>query len=339
MRFREGDYLETTEGLFFHVKGVFHPSDRIIAFLRYVPDDRGNREKDGDTYRKIYPLKERFDYLEDKYPEYVFHSDKLGKKMQGVPLKNIERVFRPEEKFRELREQSKMDPTERQALELTEKIAKKSFINRKKIGITGSVLIGLHKKGSDIDLISYGEKEGRKVYKALKELKKHSREVSSYKGKSATQIAEFRWGKTGQSIEKTAKIESRKVLHGLFKDKDFFMRLVKDKEDFEGCYENRNVTPLERAKVKGIILDDSDSIYTPNEYILQESKFANDRPFRIEKIKSFRGRFAEQAKEGDRIEAVGTIEKVIEKEKESHRLLLGQTRDYMIPERTPTSSH
>jgi len=54
MRFkaREGDFIETFEGLIFDVKGLIHPPNRIIAFLRYFPDEKGERKKNSKRYRR-----------------------------------------------------------------------------------------------------------------------------------------------------------------------------------------------------------------------------------------------------------------------------------------------
>ncbi len=44
---REGDFIETHEGLVFDVKGLVHPPERVIAFLRYYPSPKGKRKRDG----------------------------------------------------------------------------------------------------------------------------------------------------------------------------------------------------------------------------------------------------------------------------------------------------
>ena len=36
----EGHFLVTEDGLIFEVKGVIHPEERIIAYLRYAPAHR-----------------------------------------------------------------------------------------------------------------------------------------------------------------------------------------------------------------------------------------------------------------------------------------------------------
>ena len=66
---REGDFVETTEGLIFDVKGLVHPPERVIAFLRYYPSKNGKRERDGQQYDKVYHLAERFDFLKQHYSQ------------------------------------------------------------------------------------------------------------------------------------------------------------------------------------------------------------------------------------------------------------------------------
>ena len=52
----EGDYIETIDGLFFTVKGIQKQKELVIAYLRYIPDPNGDRERDGNRYRRVYGL-------------------------------------------------------------------------------------------------------------------------------------------------------------------------------------------------------------------------------------------------------------------------------------------
>ena len=57
----EGDYIETkNDGLIFDVKGLLHPKDRKICFLRFYPSPEGDRVRYGKHYKKIYDLKKRY---------------------------------------------------------------------------------------------------------------------------------------------------------------------------------------------------------------------------------------------------------------------------------------
>ena len=60
----EGDYLETkNDNLIFDVKGLLHPKDRKICYIRFYPDPSGDRVREGIKYKKIYDLDERAQYL------------------------------------------------------------------------------------------------------------------------------------------------------------------------------------------------------------------------------------------------------------------------------------
>ncbi len=328
--FREGDFVETREGLIFHVKGVSHPSDGVIAFLRYVPSNSGNRKKDGKTYRKIYPVEERFEYLEENFPKYVHYSERVQKKIQKVSSEDIEKVFKPEEKLEELRKKSNLSRIEKDVVKFVNKLIKSGIVPES-VGITGSVLVGLHQKESDIDLIGYGEKQGKKIYSALKDLKKQKNPIQSYNEENAKKIAKFRWGKTKIPLKIFADLERKKILHGMFKNRDFFFRLVKNYEDIEGNYKDFSFFPKGKAKIKGTIETDNDSIFTPNQYQLKNIETENREITNIKKATSYRGRFTEQAKEKEKIIALGRLEKVEQKNKTYNRLLLGQPDEYLLP--------
>ena len=75
----EGDYLETKENhLFFDIKGYLHPRDRKICFLRFFPEQNGERIKEGKKYKKIYSLEERYLKIREKYPQYFFSHVRLS---------------------------------------------------------------------------------------------------------------------------------------------------------------------------------------------------------------------------------------------------------------------
>ena len=50
---RTRDFIYTSDDLYFASTNYIHPEDRIISFLRYIPDENGDREKNGKKYRKV----------------------------------------------------------------------------------------------------------------------------------------------------------------------------------------------------------------------------------------------------------------------------------------------
>ena len=90
---------------------------------------------------------------------------------------------------------------------------------------------------------------------------------------------------------------------------------------------------LGQAEVEVIVTDTSEAIFTPCSYKVGDVRLVRGQPaaLLLEEIVSFRGRFCEQAREGERVRARGKLERVITKEGTIHyRLLLGGAGDFMI---------
>jgi len=137
----------------------------------------------------------------------------------------------------------------------------------------------------------------------------------------------------GMSFQEFARHQSRKVNQGIFKERFYFIRFIKDPEEIDLWYGDRCYHPLGRASITGWILDDQDAIFTPCRYLLSNAESADGSALpNLKEIVSFRGRFGEQAKAGEKICADGTLECVRDRRgKTWHRLLLGNSpHDRMV---------
>jgi predicted nucleotidyltransferase len=146
-------------------------------------------------------------------------------------------------------------------------------------------------------------------------------------------LFDFRSKDTAVSFEDFVRTDSRKVSHGKFMGRDFFIRFVKDWNEVSEQYGNITYKPEGRARIKATVVDDAEAIFTPCSYKLADVKILegpNIEP--IEEIVSFRGRFCEQAKNGETVIAEGKLERVQQEGKREHyRLLIGNTpSDHMI---------
>ena len=47
---RTRDFIYTSDDLYFASTNYIHPKDRVISFLRYIPDPKGDRQKDGKRW-------------------------------------------------------------------------------------------------------------------------------------------------------------------------------------------------------------------------------------------------------------------------------------------------
>jgi len=331
---REGDLIETVEGLIFDVKGFVHPPDRTIAYLRYVESTGGDRKRGDKTYIKVYSLKERENILKDRYPEYLHYDPVFGDYMQGVPNKRVSRIYEPTKKVSELLKKPRLDHVDMDALEFVPSLRDLSDVQLENMGISGSILVDLHTEKSDIDVIVYGRENSLSVHAALEEvMEKESGPIWKYDLMGLKKLYEFRSRDTWMPFEDFIRIERRKFMQGKYKGRDFFMRFLLDWDEVNEKYGDRIYIPSGYAKIKARIIDDSNSIFTPCKYLIEDVKVLEGTEIpSLKEIVSFRGRFCEQAKRGENIVAQGKVEKVVEKDgTEFFRLILGaKPSDFMI---------
>ena len=336
MRPREGDFIESIEGLIFDVKGLVHPPDRVIAFIRYFPDEKGSRKRQGTNYSKVYSLSERFQLLSEKFPEYIVYDSTFDAKLCEVPIRKVKHQYRPAEKLEELRGNLQyLDELERKASEFADIMETSANIPSEKVGVSGSIMVGLHNWKSDIDLIVYGVKNCRKVYSTMGNLLGEKQgPFKAYTHRDLRTLFDFRLKDTMMSYEDFVRAESRKVLQGKFMQTEYFIRFVKDWSEIGEKYGDVRYVNVGYARVEATVVDDSESIFTPCVYKISDARVLEGPQTKpLKEIASFRGRFCEQARKGEVVIAQGKVEHVIDnrQNREYFRLLLGnKPSDYFV---------
>ncbi len=132
------DFIEDSDGRIYAVS-AYDNDERAGCILRYVPDKNGERiSPDGTGYRK-YDFEEAFEYIRKNKPEYL-------DTVHRVPIKDIRRVFKPEEEIGSICLRDKR----------VEKLIKIFGVPAGVAGCTGSLLVGLENRESDIDMVVYG---------------------------------------------------------------------------------------------------------------------------------------------------------------------------------------
>jgi predicted nucleotidyltransferase len=321
-RFLEGDYIETVDALFFAVKGLHHPVEGVIATLRYVPDPKGERKREVIRYRRMYDLDETTRLLAVEYPGYLNRVEGLNLVLQTVPLEKIRRVYKPVERLASIMEDPKGEP-ETTVCKFVEALREASGVPEACFGVSGSLLIGLQRPESDIDLNVYGASEGMMVYETLKRLREELGWVKPYDDSTVQPVLEARWGDTGLGLEPLRGVEKAKMLHGLVCGRDYFMRLIRDREEDEAS------RPMGAVTVRAKVTDAEGAIYTPCLYRVEG---AEAQGHEVAELLSFRGKFTEMAVEGDVVEAHGTLE-VVGVGVKRYRVVLGGRGDYLVPVR------
>jgi len=337
MKVREGDLIENRDQAIFDVKGLVHPPDQVIAFVRYFPDPRGARTRNSLRYGKVYSLSERLRLLEKKWPKYVVHDPVLDETICEVPINEVKAHDKPAEKLCSLRHEKTLDHLQSKALLLATSLKEHSNLPWNAIGISGSILADLHTPESDIDPIVYGSANCRKVYSTLKDmLKDPSSLFRPYDAKALRKLFDFRSRDTVMTFEDFVRTESKKVLQGKFVKTDYFVRFVKDWNEIDEKYGDIQYKNVRYARIKATVIDDAEAIFTPCTYRVANVRFVEGSgPETIEEIVSFRGRFCEQAKLGEEVIAQGKIERVTDTRDNSQhfRLLVGNNyEDFIVPQ-------
>lgn len=140
MKARIRDFFETKEGWIFAVADYSHP-DGLRSMLRYIPDIAGERKAGGKRYRKM-DFDQAFEFLRRERPDWA-------RDLHVVPENDVLRIYRPSEGLLAV---AKSDPRVGKIAGLLAEAG----VPWEQMGITGSMLVGLHSPGSDIDFVVYG---------------------------------------------------------------------------------------------------------------------------------------------------------------------------------------
>lgn len=323
----ESFYLETKEGLYFAVKGLVHPPDRIFSVLRYAPDPQGDRKKAWKTYRRLYHFPEQLQLLKERYPQYLAYDPVSNLVQQSVPVSSIQRIYDPRGWQQMIPAATERDALQADANAFCDLLAKASKVSPDHLGVSGSLLIGLHTEHSDLDMTVHGEQNCRSVHEALQRLLNDEavKDVSRFDQQGFLQLYAERLPDTRMAFDEFLEREKRKSFQGFFRGRVFFARFIKEAHENGESYGDRAYQPLHQAGVVATVINDSNAIFTPCCYPIDEVQFLQGDPVdSLCEIVSFRGRFCEQARLGERVYAFGTVERVqTSQDRVWHRLILG----------------
>jgi predicted nucleotidyltransferase len=343
-RYRDRDFLQTSEGYFFCTVGPAHPEDRVIAYLKYIPDPNGKWGRTNKRYRRVFRHYTMSDLLQtlsfvERFPEYMYYSSVWSVTMSAVPLSRVSAHFRPEEKMSQLVSMENRDILQQKAVDLACLISEESGVPVGNLGVTGSILLDIHQNFSDIDLTVYGMTNSRLVKKAVIQTYKEDR--SPIRRFDARETEEWCIEKTKRfplTYGEARAIYERKWGRGLFKGTLFSVHPVKLEEEISEGYGDRIFKPEGMVEIEGTVSDASEADFLPSIYEVTDVTIVKGNEVEdISEVASYEGLYGGIADEGQRILAYGKLEKVVDKrlKKEYHRVLVGsreaQGKDYIKP--------
>lgn len=333
--YRDRDYLETEDGLLFTVIGNVHPKDRVLAYLKYIPyakgkwGRRGNRFRRAMRYYSASNVMKAIAFLRKRYPRYIFTSDTMNITFSAVPIETILRHYQPERALDHLRESSRLDSLQSKALELSSLLSERSGVSHDHVGVTGSILLGVHKvRFSDVDLVVYGGKESRSFKQALLSL--YQDEGSLVQRLSGRTLRRWCWE---QSYVHPLTREEAEVLYltrkwnkGLFRNTIFSIHPTRLEEETSEVYGQQFYRPRGIVTARARVIDATDSYFLPAVYVIDDVRCEGTGQFdMIQKVVSYEGLYADIAQNGEIIVVRGKLEDVLDKtgKLEYRRILVG----------------
>jgi predicted nucleotidyltransferase len=305
----DGDTFVTKEGFIFNTLGYEHPSDRVFAFLKYIPSkfkalfhvemlERTWKYNGTKLFRaeKLYTAQNYQSFIDTfrgNFPDYVYYCPFRRKELITAPLSLIEKVYVPKDCLISLSQLENPDSLQDMALDLINLLSTESWVGLGDFGIHGSIALNMHARESDIDFVVYGTQNFRQVESAINML------VNAGK-------LRYIFGN---------RLDSARRFKGRYKGKIFMFNATRKPEEITTQYGTLRFEALAPVRFQCTVSDDRETMFRPATYKITdykpldpESELSIDRI--PDKIVSNIGCYRNVAHTGDQIKVAGMLERV-----------------------------
>lgn len=178
---RDRDVFHDVAGRVFVVLGYIQPSDRILAFLKYVPDPEGKWMAGDVRYKRIFwgSVDSTVTGMNILPPDYLVEDSHFGTKLMEPPREAVSKYFVPELRLREIIDEGPNDSLEELVYQAATALHDSLNIPFDDIGIAGSILWKGHELGhSDVNMNVYGFENSWKLhdnYESVRDMTEGSR--------------------------------------------------------------------------------------------------------------------------------------------------------------------
>jgi predicted nucleotidyltransferase len=306
--------------------GYIQPSDRILSFLKYVPDIEGKWQEGDTRYKRMFwgSVDSTVEGMSKLPQNYTVFDSHFQTELVEPPRTMVKDYFSSEKRLIEIIEEPK-DTLEDLVKKAAETIHDGLNMSMDCIGISGSILWkGHNPKYSDINMNIYGFKESWYLYDNYANLENKE---------AQTRIRSLpEWNMGMERVKKRIPSLDMSDLQTLFsrrkaiyvKDQCIGITPILKPEEVPINHGSESYTTLIQEPVKlSLVVEDADyGIFHPS--ILQT------RPETVEEVTVTRimiydGAFGGLFRKNDLIEVSGTLQKVIHTDTntESHQLMVG----------------
>jgi len=296
-RFYAKDFIETTEGLRFAVLKNDTEQGKVLCFLRYAFLE--------GTWKKV-ATQEANQLLNNHYPQYLHYSKVIDAHLHAVDSKDIFKHYSARQQLQHLLQQSPQDQVCKDLHHLCDLFAENG-LDLNHIGITGSILTGVQKDSSDIDLVFY-----------QREHFQHARQIiqTLIQQQKLNPLTQQDWQESFQrracdlSFDDYVWHELRKYNKALINSRKFDISLSQQDANDKHYYKKGKIV----LKVK--VIDDRYSFDYPAEFLIEHPE--------IKTIVCFTATYNGQAQTGEWVEVSGQLEISNENEQQ---IVVGSTRE------------
>ncbi|MEI8208482.1 MAG: hypothetical protein WCG16_04710 [Methylococcales bacterium] len=297
--FLSKDFIETAEGFIFAVVAHGTEQGNVLCFLRYIKVDGVWVKVDTEQANVM---------LKEQCPGYLYYSPVLDAQLHAVALDRIVKRYQPRERLQQILNKKQYDQVEGDLIQLCH-LLQENGVDLSKIGITGSLLVGVQKQSSDIDLICYGRDTFHQCRSRISNLiSQHKLQdlqeeewLSSYNRRSCyLSFSEYVWH------------ERRKGNKALINERKIDLNFIGDAPNTDTVsYQKSGVITLQC-----LVVDDTYAFDYPAVFKISHEEY--------EAIVCFTATYTGQALAGELIEVSGKIEQT---QTGLKRIVVGSTRE------------
>jgi predicted nucleotidyltransferase len=293
------DFLETPEGLIFAAVKQGFEQGKALCFLRYIKDDGG--------WKKV-TTEQANAYLKQHYPDYLHYSPVLDAHLHAVAIDRIVKHHQPKQRLQQIMQANQLDSIERDLVQLCD-LLQQNGLDLTQTGITGSILVGVQKQSSDIDLVCYGRSvfyQCRAITRELieqgqlQELNANDWQQSYDRRSCDLSFADYIWH------------ERRKTNKAVINGRKFDLNFI----DESKCSEATSYQKCGAIKLQCKVTDDTHAFDYPAEFKIDHEQF--------DAIVSFTATYTGQAMKGETVEVSGIVEQT---QKGLKRIVVGSSRE------------
>lgn len=335
---KDRDFIETVEGMLFCVVDYLHPPDKFTAYLKYSPALEGRWQRGSTAFHRelayyhAHQVGQTLDYLEAHYPEYVATCPVRDMRFSMIPRDRVAVYYHPEERLAQVLTRPG-DPLEQELAALTESLQAASGIPTGSLGVTGSILLGIHNASfSDLDLTVYGREAADRLQKVLA-----GPGIPDVEPVMPAVLARWRRDSMAHHGLSEAQVDwliSRRWHYASYRGRRYLsFHPTRSDEEIRERYGDHTYRDAGDCRLRAVVTDATEAVYLPAVYRIAQVHILEGPEADIREIRSYEGLFGQVADAGQEVEARGKLERI--DDGPVHRLVVGSShrsgREYVLP--------